>query len=342
MLAELERRIRSSWEPLLCGPRPRELRFLGVSGRVEGGTSTLLAFRDGEDRPALAVKVHRDADAGDRVRAEAAMLERLAERADLRGSVPRAVFAERVGPWWVLAQTALDGVPMRTADPARDAALMLPWLERLHRHRPAATTPVRDRARALLDEAAATFDLDERGRALLASVDPDTVAACGAYLAHADLTPHNVLVHQGAIGVIDWTDAHDAGFALEDAFLFLTTAFVMRAPRAAGRAGLDEAFARAWLGDGPVCRSLRAIVRSHASALGIDAGAIAALFALALVAIALSETRRLRAASERGSWPLYALHAAASEGIALARIVEALPWIGFLRALAARGAVPFA
>lgn len=346
MLAELTERLIGRWDVARFGRAPRTLSYLGVAGRVEGGTTSLLAFADGDARPRLAVKIHRRDDGGAAVRSEAAILERLHGRADLAGSVPEVVLAERIAGSWILVQSAFDGPPLRIETDlrrrAQDAERVFRWLARLPVERgPDAAGRIRRRALALSDELRGTVGDATGIAALVAAIDVDTVAAQGAVVAHGDLTPHNILVTHGGLAVIDWTDARDDGFALEDALLFLSHLYVLRARSGRDARSVPDAFARAFVDRGPERDAVRALVRHQAAALGIPAVAVPHLLTMSFVALAASEARRLRDASDRGSWPLFALHRAAAEGLERARIAETVPWVSALGVLAAHDGLAF-
>lgn len=336
MLDELSDRLLATWDVSRCGPIPRLLGYLGIAGRVESASLTLLVFGDARPRPLLAVKVWRDADGGPLVRSEADLLSRLAGIPDVARSVPRVVLADRIGGSWVLAQTALRGGPLAGSE--RDVAPALDWLERLHRaERPAAGGALRARIALAFNELRGSFEIDGGTDDYLRSIDVERAVACGAFIEHGDFTPHNVLRDARGLGVIDWSEAHTSGIALHDALTFLTTAHVLRTRTSGGIAEMTATFARTFLDDGEARESVRAALHRHAIALAVDRGAIDALFGIYLVMTAVAEAGRMRRAHARGSWSLLALRMAADEGLGPERIVEAQPWIRFLRAVAARG-----
>lgn len=340
MIAEVDARIRAAWQPALLGPPPRALRYLGVAGRVESATTTFLAFGDGA-RPVLAIKVHREAEAGPRVHGEAAILAALARRPGIAGSVPRVLLADRVGAAWMIVQTVLDGAPMAGTDD--DASSAIAWLERLHAaDRRESEDALRGRVAEALSEIDRSFDLSARERRYLGSLDVERAVRCGAFLQHGDFAPHNILRTERSLNVIDWSDATIAGAALNDALLFLVTSTVLRTRRRGGMAELTAAFAHSFLDDGPARDRVRALLRQHARATGVDATAIDALFGVFLATTAAAEAVRIRRAHARGSWSLFTLETAAAEGIGPDRLVEAQPWIRFIRLVADRGGTTLA
>lgn len=342
MLPELTDRLIAVWPDLpIDVPRPRGITYLGVAGRAEGGTTTFLAFGDAGDRPLFVAKIHREREAGERVRREARLLDELrADRPDLATSVPAVLMADRIAGTWVIVETALTGRPMVVRGGASAAALERAvrvargWLERVHTGAHRVTEGPHLRAR--LDEFRDMFRLDAVSEAYLRAIDVEAATTCGWFLEHGDLAPHNLLLRDGDIAVIDWTDARSDGLALQDLFFFLAT-YATRAWASPGARGLDRGFARAFLEDGPARTAVRREVLAHSAAVGVDAQAIGPLLDLFLVERSLEEGHRLRAASARGSWPLVTLHLAAADGIDLGQVAEAQPWIRFFRATAEAG-----
>jgi phosphotransferase family enzyme len=339
VLAELEQTLVSAFDRAGLGALPRPLTFMSVAGRVESAATTLLASGGHARRPLAAVKVHRSADAGARVRAEAEILGELARMPDLAPTVPVMLFAGEVAGRWSIGQTVLGGTPMRDSG-TRDTALALGWLERLHHARPPRVDQgLHAEIERAIDAVRDTFPLDPREREYLGSLDVARVVACGSVLEHGDFAPHNILVGSGDVGVIDWTDGRTAGVALHDALFFATTVTALRGSTDGTYSGVLKAFARGFLDPGPYREACLGSIKRHAARVGVDPSALDALFGVFLVRVAVSEGERLRAAHERGSWSSFALQVAAAERLDPARIAEAQPWLHFLRMVAAHGAV---
>lgn len=348
MLAEIGDLVLAQWEALgLAGDAPRSLTYLGVWGRVEGGTTTFLAFGEASARPAFVVKIHRRVGAEAPARAEASLLSRLAQRSDLAGSIPRAVALGQIGGTWYLVQTALSGRPMpvrgplsdprRAARAAADLRRAGQWLLGLHTGEPLAAdrAGLTAAARETFDRLVRSFALSPAQRAALAELDLDAAGAAGAFIEHGDFTPHNLLVAPEGLRVIDWTDARPMGFALQDLFLFATS-YVLRARAAAGLEAVVGAFAQSFLERGLVSAVVRSEVHRHATVLGIERGALPALFALFLAQRCLREAELLERCSELGTWPRFSLHVAATLGVEEERLAEAQLWIHLLRAFLER------
>jgi hypothetical protein len=191
-----------------------------AASRDPNAKITTLLLRDGDKRPALAVKAPTSEAAARVVRAEAELLLGLRKvlPPDLLATVPRVVRpVDTVNG--VMATTAVAGTPMQVAyhrwhhvsrpsSVARDFTAVDAWLERLHAATADGRAPL-DLAARLAPELRRRFGHDAElpaALAVLATVherladrsSPSTVV-------HGDFWHGNVLTDRGAVvGVIDW------------------------------------------------------------------------------------------------------------------------------------------
>lgn len=253
------------WETLLLTPRFTTSRHV-----------VALVFPSRGSDPALVVKIPRQPGDSSGVRREAAMLDQLSAAVDSPG-VPRLVGIRDEGPYTVLVETALTGIPL---DPRRVAADLpsavaagtgfvgsLPcthaatdnpdWYQR------AVAAPLVALER-LAGPDAQTGRLVERTHQLL---EPLRTTQLPAVIEHGDLSHPNLLVKPGSgLQVMDWerslTDGvpgHDLVFYLQ----YLSESSEQAFARAAQIAAFDKAFGQdGWALD-PLSR--------HLGVRGVDA-----------------------------------------------------------------------
>lgn len=247
------------WETLLLTPRFATSRHV-----------VALVFPSREREPALVVKVPRQPGDNSGVRREAAMLDQLSAAVDSSGGgVPRLVGIRDAGPFTVLVETALTGMPLDPRTVAADLpsavatgtefVASLPcthaatdnadWYQR------AVAAPLA----ALEDLAgdAPTRELVEHTHQLLA---PLRQAQLPAVIEHGDLSHPNLLIKPGgALQVMDWerslTDGvpgHDLVFYLQ----YLSESSEQAFAREAQLAAFDKAFGQGGWALDPLSRHL--------------------------------------------------------------------------------------
>jgi len=234
----------SRWETLLLTPRFTTSRHV-----------VALVFPSRGSEPALVVKIPRQPGDSSGVRREAAMLDQLSAAVDSPG-VPRLVGIRDQGPYTVLVETALTGIPL---DPRKVAADLpaavaagtgfvgsLPcthaatdnpdWYQRT------VAAPLAALER-LAGPDAQTGRLVERTHELL---EPLRAARLPAVVEHGDLSHPNLLVKPGSgLQVMDWerslpdgVPGHDLVFYLQ----YLSESTEQAFARDAQIAAFDKAF----------------------------------------------------------------------------------------------------
>jgi hypothetical protein len=205
--------------------RPAARHVLATSWRWPQGPIVLYCFAEAEAEPWGIVKVGPDSAR------EAKQLQRLGESARSAGAgVPRLLAAGDVAGRLALAETVLDGSPAAEAlarSPARFeevAGAVADWLARWQREtaQPTRVTvslleqellnPLAE-LEAELPDALSYRDWLAARCAAVAGREIELVAT------HNDLTMWNVLLdRRGALGVLDWAEAREAGLPLVDFF----------------------------------------------------------------------------------------------------------------------------
>ncbi|MDQ0799177.1 aminoglycoside phosphotransferase family protein [Arthrobacter sp. SLBN-112] len=255
----------SRWETLLLTPRFTTSRHV-----------VALVFPSRGSDPALVVKIPRQPGDSSGVRREAAMLDQLSAAVGSPG-VPRLVGIRDEGPYTVLVETALTGIPL---DPRKVAADLpsavaagtgfvgaLPcthaatdnpdWYQR------AVAAPLAALER-LAGPDAQTGRLVERTHQLL---EPLRTAQLPAVIEHGDLSHPNLLVKPGSgLQVMDWersladgVPGHDLVFYLQ----YLSESSEQAFARDAQIAAFEKAFGQGGWALDPLSR--------HLGVRGVDA-----------------------------------------------------------------------
>lgn len=274
-------------------------------------TSSHLIFfvhKRGTSAPAFVAKVPRLPGDHERLAQEAALLQRIhTYRADGFGSIPRLIAFEACGPYRLLIETAVAGVPMRPAlvrknfDGCLEAGVS--WLIDFHRataHEPSAGDAwLHEQIQAplqtleqMLPQAKAGMDVPGESHHLLDALRQEGLPAV---VSHGDLShPNIMLAGEFGLRVVDWELAAEDGLPALDLFFFLTYLAFARA-NAQKTGGHEAAFHRAFFGReawaGPS-------IRRYCAALQISPRAAVSLFVLCWAKYVADLVRRLERRQE--------------------------------------------
>ncbi len=352
MLPELTSYILSKWDEFSpSSETPRRMNYLGISGSIEGGTTTFLGFVDKRRRPAFVVKIHRNLDETDEVFNERDMLIYLHSRGgSLSASVPRLIFCEKIANVWVLVQSVLDGRPMMAAMTTKglpelenaEANMMIAkkWLVEfnLATMESIASIPASLKEHGLkqIEEFQKIFDLAKTEREYLNEI-ADTIAALtnqkiDLFARHGDFCRHNILVSQDSnetrIGVIDWTFCKRAAFPLHD-LLFFITAYFLQMRKYHGIMGFTKAFEDTFFNKNVYSDFVKQCLMKYCQDLGIDLSLVRSLFAMFLVERAVFEYQQLVKCSRRGELPRLTIYLAALQNKSYQEAIKEQLWIYF-------------
>jgi aminoglycoside phosphotransferase (APT) family kinase protein len=354
MLPELTDRLLRGWEGFFPETEePRTLRYLGIPGSVEGGTTTFLAFGETNRQPVFVVKVHRDPDAGEAAQNERDVLMSLERRGPVGISVPRVILCERLDRTWLLVQSILDGRPMEAAmtpqgvpeaaGAAANLTLAGEWLCALH----GATVDTSPQARGavkgrLLDAIAEFRSVFEPARREQACIDRvtdglDAVLGGGVCVQHGDFCRQNILVSHlhgtSRIGVVDWTFSRRSAAPLHDMVSFVLTYF-LQIRKYHGMSGFTHAFEYTFLEDNAYSALVRGALADYCRRIGIAEAAVQTALAMVLIEKAVFEYQQLQKCAQRGGLPRITVYLASLRDASYRDAMREQLWVHFFRVLA--------
>ncbi|WGW12328.1 phosphotransferase [Saxibacter everestensis] len=257
-------------------------------GTIWPGRAIYLLFAPGQRVPTVVLKVDDLERHKVRLRAEFANLTTVSSKESLHGTVPAPLALAQVGDKLVLAQTGIGGIPLNAVlrrrllqsarGTERDHSLIVNWLRRFH----AVSTPTAPNLLnpdVIHERLVRTLpDGPEQWTGLLSRVEGAGHDFAGTPIpqvwCHGDLGPSNCLSRGQNIGVIDWEGGPALGNPLGDLTLFLN--YYARAMPVAGRKLLlhEEAFERAFLGEGWLARVTRSTFRKEMAVHGLPVEAL--------------------------------------------------------------------
>lgn len=352
MLPELTSRIISQWNHLFPGvDRPTVVRYLGIPGSVEGGTTTFLAFADKKTKPIFAVKLHRNPNAEKRSVNERDILDRVGRCGSaISTSVPRVILCEPISGAWVLVQSVVDGRPMvapMTAGgvpeikvAASNMCIALDWLVQLQK----ATVNgleidqghlVQKGLKAIRDFSA-TFDLSAAERDFLEEIGTalDTALHGNSVIQHGDFCRQNILVTEEAgvtkLAVVDWTDARTAGFPLHDLLYFITT-YCLQTRKYIGVGGVANTFEATFFHANVYSTLVRRCIVDYCTQVGLQLSIVKTLFGMFLVNQAMFEYNKMATASTLGGLPAFTVYLASYNNQNYDQALKEQLWIYLFR-----------
>lgn len=357
MLPLLTERLLSEWSLLFPEvARPKTIEYLGVTGSVEGGTTTFLGFGERCKGPLFAAKVHRVLAAGDKAQKEREVLSKIrACKGEFSSSVPRIILCDRIGERWVVVQSILKGQPMtakmrRDGSPdiqrtIRDIGLVSAWLLNLQQAtRPScpsdASAALRRRLK-ILQEFSQIFQFSLEERAYLKGLESEFPAVLDGYetIEHGDFCRQNILISNGrsrpSLNVIDWTDSSLHGLPFNDLFFFLAT-YAVQARREAGVLSFVKLFEETFLEKNPYSDAVRFCVTDYCARLGIETSLLKTMFGIFLVEQAVSFYHKFAGAAKQGGLPRFILYLAAANGKSYDEAYTEQRWIYYFRSLVRR------
>lgn len=282
-----------------------------VSAKGEYSSRKVLVylFEPGAARPAIIVKLTRDAALNPRLENERDALVALWQVGmGAPATLPRVVFHGHHGGLAIVAETVIDGVPFREAArwsadcPYAGAAV--DWLVRLGAATADRTsTPPREAAavlRDLFERFRAIYRLTKAQEAVLGGQIAAVAAHPGPFptvFQHGDPGTWNLLATPGGqVAFLDWEAAEATGMPLWDLFYVLRS-YAVGTSRAGGEHDLLRGLRAHFFTGSPLTPWIAAGIARGVAAAGVPADLVGALFYSCWMHRALKEATRLPAAA---------------------------------------------
>lgn len=347
MLEQLTHIMKSNWDDFGQGlERPTRLSYMGISGSLEGGSATFLAFADHQARPIFAAKVHRRDVTATRVKCERELLDRVRILGGIVGSsVPRILYAGKVDGMAVLVQTICEGTPMSVSlqkngqpklrEAERNLHSALTWLLEMVKGSGTRVPSGSSRLNVvddLLSEDRGNLEMPTRRYLEDVRAKPAEEVDTFQCIQHGDFCRHNLLVsgRQRRVSAIDWSDSRGNGSPAHDAFNFVTTYF-LQARRSSGLRGMLECLHQTYFRQSGYSDLVQEQLRWFLDRVGIPITQAQREFALYLVERTILGSRLGVAAEAAGDFSRFSLHRATSLSLDYDRAIRYQYWLDFLQ-----------
>lgn len=349
MLPELSKQILGDWDNLFPETlRPDRIRYLGIPGSVEGGTTSFLGFSKESSKPLFAVKIHRQKYSEKRAINEKKILLYLEQfGGKIDDLVPRLILCKNLGGTWVLVQSVLDGRPMvgtmtpngipNIQETKTNIRLAVDWLLELHwltRDRSEQSTNLLKQGwENIICEFSNTFKFSSNEQNYLCSIREE-ISCFESVVQHGDFCRHNILVDEKmgsrTIRVIDWTDSKQPGSPLHDLFFFLTT-YYLQVRKNSGLNEFVRTFEHIFFGQTRQSSIVKEYVSEFCKRINLELTMARNLFALFLIERAVFEYRQVNHCAKYGGLPRFTLFLAGIENLSYSEAIKAQYWIHFFK-----------
>lgn len=325
MLPQLSGYLLNHWPTLFNSEIPASIRYLGVTGSVEGGTTTFLGFTGNSDVPAFAVKLHRQKEEKNRILNERDALNSLQEgNHSLSETIPRVIACEPFGSTWLLVLSILSGTPLLLSQSTQhfpdigidrhNFSPVSDWLSRMNlatkETDPQLIGECKNEILRTVEEFQQKYDLQDEDKAYLSSIlsKLGALSEIGLCLRHGDFCEHNVLLsgdNRKKIGVIDWTLSRKAALPVHDLFFFLSI-YTIRAGGVHGITGLN-AMLMAFFENNAFSRSVRECVFDFCKKINVSTTHLLLLFSVFLIEESVFEHGQVLRNPGRNVLPFFSL-----------------------------------
>lgn len=328
MLPELANHLLDNWDRYFSDrDKPEQVNYLGITGSVQGGTTTFLGFVDEEDTPCFLVKIHRDASETERVYAERDVLHYLqSSGGGLSDSVPKLILCERIDGRFVLVQSILKGCPMMAAIAGNGLPelgraefnfnLIKEWLVKFNKLRRVKTNPLGDISlypgTGYVEEFKRVFTVSKDEISFLEGIQTEMSEYIRrkntGVISHGDFCRHNMLLQENCnaarIGVIDWTFARTVSLPLNDLLFFLSTYF-LQIRKHLGIEGFMKAFEETFFTKNDYSNLAERCIHDYCMRMNIELSSLKFHFCMFLVEQSLFEYHQLIKCSKQGGLPRF-------------------------------------
>jgi len=324
MLPQLSEYLLGKWNDFLpIMKKPKKISYLGISGSVEGGTTTFLAFLDRNEEPSFVVRILRNPRGKALFLKERDMLLYLAGLGSFLGnSTPRLILCNEIAGKEVLVESVLKGKPMalpmdkegipKIEQTRINFELVSDWLLRFNKETKE-KMPNQNQfieiVRNMINEFQKIFPLSKEEINYLEQTaeTAKNLKNIDLFLSHGDFCRQNILVSGLKIGIIDWISTKKSSLPLYD-FLFFLTNYYLQERKGYGIESYIQAFQNTFFSPNPYSNLVRKALRGYCQKLGIDSSLILFFLTMFLVEKAVSEYREMVNLSEEGFIPRFALY----------------------------------
>lgn len=352
MLPQLNNYILENWKNLFPYlNKAQKINYIGISGSVEGATTTFLAFSDKDKKPIFVVRVLRNPNKTELIINERdALLFLSSLGAFIKESVPKLIICEKFARTWVLVESVLEGKPMKVIigsagipEPKNtntNMRLIIDWLIKFN-----------NETKSNLILTSAMFDqyilrkIEEFQKIFLISKDErehlsqlinifESTLPHGIplFFRHGDFCKHNILIHeyrsQCKLRVIDWVFSQRYSLPFYDILLFVTTYF-LQFRRQSGISGYYKNFRDTFFDKNSYSEIMLSGLKEYFHEVNIDLALAQSFFSLFLLERALSEYHDLSSLSHRGFIPGYGIYLNSNKNAKYHDALKNQMWIHF-------------
>lgn len=324
MLPQLSNYIIEKWPSLhFHRDKPKKISFLGISGSVEGGTTTFLVFLNKDKKPTFVIRVLRDQKKLEQFLNERDVLLKLNSLSlFLKDSVPKLISCENIASRWALVESVIDGKPMEVNVTSNglpeirqtkiNFELVKEWLINFDKE---TKEPILDpqrfneKIKKEIKIFRETFQLSEREKIYSKKVEKkiDDFEFSNLFLLHGDLCCQNILVSNSKIGVIDWMSSERSPLVLSDFFFFLCT-YYLQERKKTGLQSYLQAFKNTFFSFNPYSKLVKENLKKYCQELQIDFSFISFYLAVFLIKKAVSEYENIASLAKEGFIPRFPIY----------------------------------
>jgi len=324
MLPELTNYLLEKWHDLFVEEkRPQQINYLGISGSIEGGTTTYLGFSNQEERPAFVARILRNPQKLNQFLAERDVLSCFNNLSPLiKNSVPNLILCKRIAGKWVLVESVLEGKPMEVIMEEKgipklentkiNLSLVKDWLVAFDKEARVKLLEPRDFIKEMAEEIKEfqkIFSLSEKEQDFLRKniKIAESFNAQHSFLLHGDFCRQNILVSGNKINIVDWIFAERSTLPLFDFIYFLITYYLQKR-KDYGLNSYIVAFKNTFFELNPYSGLVKRFLKEYSQELEIDPSFIVLFLTLSLIKKSVSDYKNILDLSKEGFIPRFPIY----------------------------------
>lgn len=357
MLKKISNTLQKDWAEFFPNTkRPAYIDYSGITGSVEGATTTFLAFSRAQPSPLYIVKIYRQTEHSfERIRNEKEILFFIHNnyiKSTLQ--VPRIILTGAHEDIHFSIQAVLPGGPLNITMKADGNPCwkqtkyhlenLSSWLISLQKkskhHLPEPPFSMEEnfackikRFREIFTLSEVAVDFTDEILDNLRGMELDK----NQFLQHGDFCRQNILFskteRKSQYGIIDWTDAQFIGLPYHDLFYLFTTYFAV-ARTQIGTDVFSAIFEHYFVQQNKFNKLIQNILTNYTGHLSLNKDFCVYFFGLFLINQSLFEYDKLERCVEDGFLPRFNLSLAAQKNVSCSKALQEQLWIYFYHALA--------